>query len=491
MRKVTGRTDIEEICSDLLEDESSFSGSWCEAAAWPENIDDAIEYAAECRSAGLPLTLSGGLTGIAAGALPDGGAVLSASMIKDISLDGPLVRAGAGVTVEELRAFLGTEMPGSFYPPDPTEETASLGGTVATDASGSDSYLYGSTRHWIRRLELLLPGGRKLLLERGEYGFAEDMTCRHPEIGLLTLPVLRRSQPPKNAAGYWLHPGMDLIDLFIGSEGTLGLVTTVWIEPAPRPMHTMDLAVFPTDREAFWSLFGRLTGGDHGMRVRAVEMMDDRCMGFIARHPGDLPSPPRNADSALILRMEAGDDDALDGTLVELEGMLEELGLDPNTAWGGFEPSEQKRIRDFRHSLPEAVNHAVSLSARNCPGIHKQGSDGAVTPGLLPRYYEDVRNILESAGLTFVIFGHAGQGHLHANAIPGDLDEMRLAGEALRAIAALSVEMGGTVSAEHGPGRLKSRFLGLMYSPEELAGMAAIRRTIDPMKQFMPAITLQ
>ncbi len=491
MRRIIGKACIEENCADILQDESNFSGSWCEDAAWPENPEEAASYISDCRNAGLPLTVSGGLTGIAAGALPDGGAVISTSMMKGLSLEGPLVRAEAGVTIDELRSFLNDNIPGSFYPPNPTEETATLGGTAATDASGSDSYLYGATRRWVRKLELILPGGRNLLLERGEYGFAGDMTCMHPEIGLLTLPRLEHIQPPKNAAGYWLHPGMDLIDLFIGSEGTLGLITAVWIEPAPRPAHTVDLAVFPTCREAFWSLFEKLTGSEQAMRVRAVEMMDDRCMAFIREHPGDLPEPPKGADSALILRIEAMDDNALDDVLMELDGMMEDLSIAPDTVWGGFDPPEQKRIRDFRHALPEAVNHAISASKRQYPDIHKLGSDGAVAPSLLQSYYTDIRHLLEKAGLPFVIFGHAGQGHLHANAIPTAPDELRSAEKSMQEIAALSVSLGGTVSAEHGLGRLKSEFLAMMYSEAELAGMESLRETIDPDGSFMPAISFR
>ncbi|MCK4807870.1 MAG: FAD-binding oxidoreductase, partial [Candidatus Aegiribacteria sp.] len=149
MRSVTGRKNVTEMCADLLQDESNLSGAWCEAAAWPENTDEAEEYIRECSRKGIPLTVSGGLTGIAGGALPEGGSVISALALKDIRLlDNGNIAAGAGVTIEELNSFVSTNTNG-FYPPDPTEETASVGGTIATDASGADSYLYGSTRKWV------------------------------------------------------------------------------------------------------------------------------------------------------------------------------------------------------------------------------------------------------------------------------------------------------------------------------------------------------
>jgi D-lactate dehydrogenase (cytochrome) len=491
MRRIRGRRNVEEQCADLLNDESNCRGAWCLEAAWPETVSEAAGYLRECASGKLPVTLSGGLTGVAAGALPDGGAVLSASGFRHLSLtpDG-LVEAGAGIAISELRSFLSSASPGRFYPPDPTEESASVGGTVSTDASGSDSYLYGSTRSWVRKLELVLPGGRPLLLERGRYGFGKDGSCSHPELGRLQLPTLDRTQPPKNSAGYFIRPGMDLIDLFIGAEGTLGLVSTVWLETAPRPAHTVDLALFPYSWDCFWELFRAVTAPDVPLRVRAVEMMDERCLAFIAGHAEELPPTPSDAAFSLLLRIEATDDGGLDASLAYLEDLLDRTGVDPDTVWGGFESSEQERIRSFRHALPESINREVARARLGCPDIHKLGSDGAVPPGNLEGYYRAVRGILESGETPFAIFGHAGQGHLHANAIPVDGEGLRRGERAMVEIAKLSVGMGGTLSAEHGLGRLKAGFLPLMYSREELQGMEKLRRSIDPCGLLMPAVPI-
>jgi len=491
MRHITGRKQVEEQSEDLLHDESNCRGAWCTEAAWPETAAEAAGYMADCESGNLPVTISGGLTGVAAGALPDGGAVLSASSMKHLSMthDG-LVEAGAGVTVAEVRNMLASAAPGRFYPPDPTEESASVGGTVSTDASGSDSYLYGSTRTWVRRLELVLPGCRHLVLSRGEYGFGDDGSCTHPELGRLELPVLDRTQPPKNAAGYCIRPGMDLTDLFIGSEGTLGLITTAWLETAPRPAHTVDLALFPGSRDSFWELFRAVTAPDVPLRVRAVEMMDGNCLAFIAGHASDVPPPPPGAAFSMLLRIEARDEESLYASLSFMELLLARTGVDPDTVWGGFEPTEQKRIRDLRHALPESVNREVARARLGCPDIHKLGSDGAVPPADLEAYYGAVRSILVKTGEPFVVFGHAGQGHLHANVIPVDRDGLRRGEEAMLEIAKLSVVMGGTVSAEHGLGRLKAGFLPLMYSREALAGMEALRRSIDPRGLLMPSVPI-
>ncbi len=487
MRLLRGREEVESLAADLLGDESSLLGAWCEEAAWPETPGEAASYMAEATARKMPLTVSGGLTGIAAGALPEGGAVVSSGALRWIrdAGDGTL-EVGAGTTLEDIAGYLEDEGGGLFYPPDPTEMTASLGGTVATDASGSDSLMYGSTRRWVRSLSLVLPGGRPVELRRGEYRFAPDGRCFHPDIGELRLPELERPQPPKNAAGYHVRPGMDLIDLFIGSEGTLALVVGAGLELAEVPAHVLDLAVFPGDADTLWELYRSLCEAGDRLGLRALELMDDRCLDFMRGHPGDVPPPPEGARGALLTRHEAADEEGLDRLLLSVEELLSRHGMSAEDAWGGFEPVERRKLRDLRHSLPESVNHRIAEAARECPGIHKLGSDGAVPPRLLPEYYSRVRTVLEERELPFVVFGHAGQGHLHANAIPGSERELDSAEEAMREIARISVEMGGTVSAEHGLGRLKADYLGIMYSGEEIRGMTRLRAAVDPDRLLAP-----
>lgn len=488
MRSVRGRNRIEELCADILQDESNIPGAWCELAGWPETLEEAEDFVGEAARCGLPLTVSGGLTGVAGGALPRGGAVLSASLMKGMEMmENGNVRVGAGVTLEELREYLAVRAPGRFYPPDPTEETACAGGTIATDASGGGSFLYGSTRHWVDSASVVLPGGKTVVLRRGAHRFS-DRVCTHPLIGRIELPALRMVQPVKNAAGYHISPDMDLLDLFIGSEGTLGVVAEAELKLAPRPRFLMDLAVFPKSSPSFWDLYHSLLDTGPGLRLRALEMMDRRCVRFLRDHPGELPPPPEKAEFVLLLTAEAGGDDEMEETLVSLDDLLANCGIDPDTAWGGFEPAERRKMKELRHSLPESVNNRISRLRSEFPEIHKFGSDGAVEPRRLREYYENCVEILERKQLPFLIFGHAGQGHLHANAVPENPGALADAEEAMREIAAAAVEMGGTISAEHGLGRLKLPYLSLMYSPEEIEGMNRIRRTIDPEGVLAPAI---
>jgi D-lactate dehydrogenase (cytochrome) len=487
MRLLRGREEVAERAADLLADESGLSGGWAVEAAWPADHEEASDYLRDLAGRGLPATPSGALTGIAAGAVPEGGAVISASRMKDIEYLGDRrLRVGAGVTLDEIDRYLARQSLALFYPPDPTETTASIGGTLATDASGSDSYLYGSTRHWVEAVEMVLPGGERLCLSRGDRSF-RDGFCDVPGLGRVQLSEAPRPPLPKNAAGYWIRPGMDLVDLLIGSEGTLGLFTgaTLLLRPAPHAL--VDLAAFPESMEAFWDLFESVCAMES--RVRAVEMMDGPCIRLLREHPPeDLPELPEAA-AVLLLRAEADDESGLDALLEELDGVLSAAGIPLDETWGGFEETEHRRMVELRHSLPETVNELVSRARRDDPAVHKLGSDAAVDAAAARQLYEQTRKILENMDLPHLVFGHVGQGHLHANVIPRSHHQLEAGGAAMRDIAALAAEMGGTVSAEHGLGRLKAGFLELMLAPEELEGMRDIRRSFDPHGLLCPAVT--
>lgn len=488
LKVVEGAARVSGEAPDMLRDESSFSGAWCEEACWPSSASEAGEYVRSCASRRLPLTISGGRTGVVAGALPDGGAVLSTSLLKRMGpVERGTVSVEAGVTLEELSRRLASDAGGLFFPPDPTEATASLGGMAATDASGSDSLLYGSTRGWVESASLILPDGSPVTLVRGECLFGPGGRCRHPGIGTLELGIVPPRPLPKDTAGYAIREGMDLLDLFLGSEGTLGLVTELGLRLAPRPDTIIDAILFHPDPQGLWPLVDSVRCS--GMDLRAIEIMDDACLGLMRRDP--LPGsvlPPEGASCAVMVRLESSGEAMTDALLGRLDDLSVSSGLPEDMVWAGFDEAWDARMRSFRHSLPELVNREIARLRTSIPGIRKYGSDSAVPPALAGAFYARTRELLEEAGLSFVVFGHAGQGHLHANVLPRSEKEMETAGRSMEEIARLAVSMGGTVSAEHGLGRLKGGLLGIMHPPEVIASMGALRRAIDPGGLFGPAV---
>jgi len=472
---VKGTRLIQNEYPDILKDESSLSGGNCQLIAWPENLSEASVFIKECAEDGVLLTISGERTGITGGAVPMGGAVVSTSLIKGIknTYEPGIITVGAGETLDSVLEFCRREKPEFFYPPDPTETTASIGGTIATDASGAGSYLYGSTRNWIKRILMVLPSGKQLEISRGDY-FFRNGRLKHPVLGSVTLPSLSRSQPVKNAAGLHIRPGMDLIDLFIGSEGKLGLVVEADLILQKKPHAITSFAVFCSEQQ-FWGLRADLMKTN--LRVRELEAMAEPCLSFLQKNTGQ--SFTETGDWVLVTSIEASSEEELDTVLETLDVLLEGRGVSPDNTWGGFDSAQRKKLKEFRHLLPETVNRIISTLSAGNSSIHKVSTDTAVKPEDLQSYYITMRKILEDSGVQYVVFGHSGQGHLHANLIPESTEELESAMKAVELIAAGAVKLGGTVSAEHGTGKLKAPLLNLMYSWKELDEMSLLVQSIS------------
>ena len=474
MKTITGTHQIRREHPELLRDESSLSGGNCQAAAWPENDRDSTEFFRECSEDAVTVTVSGARTGIAGGAVPMGGAVLSTEKLRGI-LPGRsenIIRVKAGETLDSVSEYCSRNRKGWFYPPDPTETTASIGGTVATNASGASSYRYGSTRNWIDRVSVVLPSGTQLAIKRGEYSFHGN-NLYHPVLGKLTLPALRIQQPPKNTAGLFIRPGMDIIDLFIGSQGELGLITEADLILHREPHAIASFAVFCNEKQ-FWQLRNDLLVSRFA--VRELEAMVPPCIKFLRDNAGFAS---RTEDQwVLITSIEASTEEELDSILEALDLLLEDRGISPDSTWGGFDCSEREKLKEFRHLLPETVNRIISGRNAEIAEIHKVSTDSAVSRDKLKAHYDYMKKELDDSGIDHVIFGHCGQGHLHANLIPQSIREQRDSEKILELVSQNAVSYGGTVSAEHGAGKIKESLLRLMYSQNEMEHMELLKDTL-------------
>ncbi len=475
MRTIKGTHFIQQEHPELLKDESSLSGGNCQVAAWPKDQTEASKYMKECYEDSVPVTISGARTGITGGAVPFGGAVISTEMLKGIQATSTsnIIRVQAGETLDSVQEYCRTERPDMFYPPDPTETTASIGGTIATNASGAGSYRYGSTRNWIAGLKVLLPSGKAINIKRGDYLFSGGK-LEHPVLGTITLPKLEKPQPDKNAAGLYILQDMDLIDLFIGGDGKLGLICSADLILSKKPHAIASFAVFCNENQ-FWELRSDLISSN--LPMRELEAMAETCLPFLLKNTGE--SYPQAEGWVLFTSIDVASEEELDIILETLEMLLEEKGISVDNTWGGFDEKERKRLKELRHLLPETVNRIISnISSKNSL-IHKISTDTAVPPEKLEEYYETMKNILLNTGVEYVIFGHSGQGHLHANLIPVNNDQFAKANRAVELISIEAVKLGGTVSAEHGTGKLKAPLLKLMYSSRELRDMSLLIQRIS------------
>lgn len=470
------KSNADEIQS-FLSDASFMPGGAAEGVMFVESVDDVSRILAQANQERTPVTISGAGTGTVGGRVAFGGVVLATeklNRIKSIGRDSAVVEAG--VVLADLQRSVNEV--GLLYPPDPTERGCFIGGNVATNASGSRSFKYGSTRNFILGLKVVLANGRVLELRRGELR-VEDGRIRIPSVNIdVALPTYEIPKTRKNATGYFVAPGMDVIDLFIGSEGTLGVVTEVEVKLLPKSQGLLSGVVFFGDeanvlsfvREARAKSFANRASGSVGMDARALEFFDSESLNFLRQK---YPNVPETAVGAVFFEQETTSDSE-DVLLAEWMELLENHSAFADS-WFATNEQDQTKLREFRHQLPVLMNEWFSKY-----GQKKVSTDMAVPDeafaGMLSTYQET----LKSGGLRYTIFGHIGDNHVHVNILPRNDEEGVRAREFYVKFLEYAASVGGTLSAEHGVGKLKRGYLKYFYSESELRQMLTIKKAFDP-----------
>ncbi len=487
---------------DYLHDESRLSGM-AKTIAFPESEEEVRRVVASVCAAGGSITVQGARTGIAGGAVPQGGCIVNLSRLNAV---GPYQTERGGLTVQpgalltEVRAA--ADEKNLFFPPDPTETSATVGGMIATNASGAMSFAYGSTRKWVEALRVVLADGSVLTLRRGKTQAAERNFTVTAEDGRKIAGVLPRYTMPqvKSAAGYYATAGMDLIDLFIGMEGTLGIITEAQLRLISRPAFVCGLTVFLPSEAAALS-FVRIVRGERvdcreGLVTRpvAIEYFNHdtmaliRQMKVVGKGSSDIPLLRPEYHTAVYLEYhgqgEAGVEEA---ALAALE-VATAMGGSDDATWYAATPRELAHQKAFRHAVPEAVNLLIGERQRVDPAITKLGTDMSVPDAALEQVLEMYRQDLSTTGLESVIFGHIGNNHVHVNILPRNKTEYDQGKALYLTWARRVVEMGGSVSAEHGIGRLKTALLALMMGDEGISQMRGLKKLFDPGMNLNPGV---
>jgi FAD/FMN-containing dehydrogenase len=426
--------------NSYLEDASGFRGQ-AEKVLVPAGEDELFNIVAEAARDRIPVTISGAGTGVTGGRVAQSGWVVSLEKFQRLEIETGRAIVGPGVSLEALQAAAGRA--NQFYAPDPTEWTASVGGTIATDASGSRSFRYGSTRKHILGLRVALMDGLVLNVKPGD----------KVEFDVPEIPIPNTT---KNTAGYRLRTGMDWIDLIAGSEGTLGIVIEAELLLLPKPSDVLAGVVFlPDDDAALEAVesWRSLEG------LRMIEYFDCNSLTFLRQR---FSETPEKAGAALLIEQENGDIDFW-------------ADHAPEDSWFAASDQDRERFRRFRHALPELVNDTMRRR-----GFLKLNTDFAVpldrNREMLSYYHAGLRE----SGVDYVLFGHIGDAHLHVNVLPNSEAEFKGAQTLLLDFARHAVKLGGTVSAEHGLGKRKAHLLELQYTPAQIESMKAVKRRLDP-----------
>jgi FAD/FMN-containing dehydrogenase len=435
-----------------LEDSSGYHGE-AEQVFLPSDLGELSEIVQAATHRGIPLSVAGAGTGLTGARVPHGGWVVSLERFRRIEIEDGKARCGAGVVLTDLHEAAGKAK--QFFGPNPTETSASIGGIISTNAGGARSFRYGAVRRHVLALEVMLMDGRILYVKRGD---RVDFPVRAVRVPATT----------KNAAGYYLQPDLEWVDLFPGSEGTLGIVTQAELKLFPEPATILSGVVFfPSDDLAFEAVYAwhRIP------ELRFLEFMDEQSLRLLRPR---YPEIPAHAQAALLIEQNLASEN--DEQVDLWTKRLDEGGALEEESWFGFTAADRERFREFRHALPTIV---LDLARRN--GYPKFGTDFAVPLNRnrdLYAYY--VRRCEEVLPGQYVIFGHVGDANVHVNLLPATPDQAKEAEDLMLDFARYVVSLGGTVAAEHGIGKLKTDLLKLMYSPQEIDAMRQVKRRLDP-----------
>jgi D-lactate dehydrogenase (cytochrome) len=497
------KSNQDEIQS-FLGDASNLAGGNAARVLIPESVAEVAEALASATRERTPVTVAGAGTGIVGGRVPFGGVVLSTERLNRIieierEGSGGRARVEAGVVLADFqRAVRERKL---LYPPDPTEWSCFVGGTVATNASGARTFKYGPTRAYVRRLKVALATGVVLDLRRGELHADSEGRVHIPLGGGKSidarLPSLRMPSTRKHASGYYVAPCMDVLDLFVGSEGTLGVITEVEVALLPLPQGVLSgIVFFRTEEELLGfvreareeSLRSRIsssTGSDAGGTVaasgagkniagldaRAIEYFDVESLNFLRER---YPLVPLRAAGAIFFEQEiTGEtEERLLGGWLKL---LERHGAMLDDSWFGTNEADRAEMSEFRHQLPLLVNEWLARHVQR-----KVSTDMAVPDAAFAQMLKFYRDTLRASRLKHVIFGHIGDNHVHVNIMPCDEVEAVAARDIYMQFIRRAVELEGTISAEHGVGKIKRDYLRVLYGEQALREMAALKRAFDP-----------
>jgi D-lactate dehydrogenase (cytochrome) len=512
-----------EILQAYLEDAS---GAPAGTAAGLVRVADEAQAADLLRQArGSSFLFQAARSSLTGGAIPRGELIVSIERMNTIGAieRGGRVTVQPGVRLDALQAHLAER--GLYYPPVPTHQEAMIGGTVATNAGGAASFKYGVTRDWVQGLRVLLANGDLLQLERGEELVrpGDTFEIRLTDGSIARVPVPEHRLPPlkKISAGYHASDPLDLVDLFIGSEGTLGLIVGVTLQLVPLPAGVVTgLALLDDPRRALELASALREAAREARRrldpagpdVRSIEWFDEHCLRMLVASGDDRRlriEVPAVSRAALLFELELpepttdeqaqreleqfleGGAAAKDGPLVRLFGLLAEY-----EALGTLQlafPQERRRrsaLNEFREAVPTRFGELLATRRRTEAEVKKVGGD-LIVP------YEHVGEMLElyakgfvERGLDYAIWGHLSDGNLHPNALPRDARQTRLGFEALLEFGDEAVRRGGAPLSEHGVGRnpVKQEMLRRFVGDAAIATMRRTKLALDPHYHLAPGV---
>ncbi len=409
-----------------------------DAVIFPRDEKDVSQILRYCNEQHIVITARGAGSGFTGGALPSNGGIILAmekhmNKILEIDLQNMLAIVQPGVVNMDLQKHV--EELGLFYPPDPaSEQYSTLGGNVSENAGGMRAAKYGITKDYVMALRAVRANGDII------------------RAGKRTI---------KDVAGY------NVAGILTASEGTLAVITEITLKLLPKPKFASSyMAVFPSVEDAMNAVFKSLASGANPV---AMEFIDSLSVKSIKQKLGI--ALPEDAGALLIGDVDGNVKEEVAFQLDTLQKSFKENGCND------FQVATEKKERDEIWYARRNVSQCVTVY-----GSKKLNEDISVPRSLLPEALKEIYKIGEKYGFSVPCFGHAGDGNIHVNVMVDGADEKQLAQghKAIEEIFQLVVDMGGTLSGEHGIGLSKAPFMDIAFNEAESQLFADIKKAFDP-----------
>lgn len=467
-----------EDSSDIepyLRDESNFQGK-ASRILFPRSRNELSEILYYSQKMGSPLTISANRTSLTGSAIALDGNILSLEKMETSSVQwhNHYCYVPAMINYDHLQKAAREQ--GLDLPVDPTSAPdCTIGGAVATNCSGSRSFKYGPLRSFISYLDIMLPTGESLTVERGQCFLTAGTSLKSPLRGIISPPILSHTfrSNIKNTTGYFNNKPLDLIDCFIGSEGTLGVCLQIGLTLLRKPVNRI-LLLMPAEQNdtvlQTWDILKK--SADHLLQgcLCGMDYIDSDCMRLVS------DSIQLNSDSAkgfFILELETREENI---ELLELFDLfMQKHSLPTEKVQVSDNKKSADTVRSLRHEVPEKINQIVRQQGRK-----KIGMDFSVPAPDFAELFYQYQALKKQLSFPVYIFGHIGEENLHVNLLPHSSQEHTQAVQIVDKIAHWVLQKGGTLSSEHGIGKSKKNFLKMSYTKKEYEQMKKFKLFWDP-----------
>lgn len=453
--------NIKPQYTNYLIDEAKFKGD-AESISFPINKNEILYILQELNHKNIPLTIQGGKTSIVGSSIPLSGHVLNLSKMNHVlayDTDNLTITVEPGITLVDLQLAIDEKFPRKnlFWAPQPTETSATVGGVASTNAQGITAHYFGEAKEHIQSIKLITYDGK-------EHIISHDLTVNI------------------NNNTY------NLLDIILGSEGICGIITELTLKLLPKAETIWGLTFFFNDKNTLYSFINNIQNNNYNesnATIIAQEYIDRHSIDLVESRKNtmekikSLPNVENHFSDIVYIEIQGNEED-IELVANSLMEMAELCGCDIDAIWALCGETEVNKMRAFRHAISETINFSIEQACINHKNITKLGTDIAFFNSNFADISNMYINLAEKYDLSFCLFGHLKNNHLHFNILPQNHDEYNKGLMLLQELIDNTTQNDVNLYCEHGIGKLKAKLLRNKLSTEKINIYHYLKETYDP-----------